>query len=185
MKILGIDPSLNNLGMCLAGLNPFTSEIQPIELFLFQPNHADAESKRVVRRNSDDLRRAQELFDGLHSALNKTKPNIVAVELPVGSQSARAMCSYGIVTGVLASCKVPMIQVTAAEVKMAGCGIKTATKREMIDAAHAIHPDLNWPKQKGRIVDKAEHMADALFAIYAALKTDQFRQAMMFMKAAA
>lgn len=65
--------------------------------------------------------------------------NMVVVEVPVGSQSARSMASYGICIGILASITKPMIQVTPTEVKMATVGSKTASKQDMIDWATSAY----------------------------------------------
>ena len=79
-----------------------------------------------------------------------------------------------------------MIEVTASEVKVAGFGVKTATKREMIDWGVAKHPKAGWKtiKRKGRIelVASNEHAADALAAVYAALQTSQLKGMIAMMK---
>ena len=53
------------------------------------------------------------------------------------------------------------------------------SKSEMIDWAVDMHPDANWPlykRDKSWYISeaKAEHMADALAAIYAGAETKQF-----------
>jgi Holliday junction resolvasome RuvABC endonuclease subunit len=92
------------------------------------------------------------------------------------------MASYGVCIGLLAAvvARLPVIEVTASEVKLAGCGQKNGTKEEMIEAMMAKYPDAPWPMQtiKGVtsvISSKAEHMADALGAIEAGIATSQFR----------
>lgn len=142
---------------------------------------ADSESEagKTVRKNSDDLRRAQILYQGMMDACKDAA--FAIAEIPVGSQSARAMASYGVCCGVLAACPVSLIQVTASEVKMAATGYKNATKSEMIDWAMRKYPYANWlmRKSKGVMVPVAanEHLADALAAIEAGIKTEQFKQA--------
>jgi len=185
IRILGIDPSLNSFGIAKTVVDLKTMEVIADEVYVIQPDKADAVTKKIVRKNSDDLRRATWLQSKMIEACEGF--DLVAVEMPVGSQSARAMASYGIVIGVLSSCSTPMIEVTATEVKLAGAGSKTATKREMIDWGTRKHPDAGWKtvKRKGNVelVASNEHAADALAAVYAALDTVQFKSiTMMFNK---
>jgi hypothetical protein len=96
------------------------------------------------------------------------------------------MASYGVCVGVLAACPIPLIQVTPSEVKLAGTGFKTATKDEMVEAAMNKFPTANWllTKRGGQMVPVSanEHLADAVFAIEAGLKTDQLKQAIALMR---
>jgi len=145
---------------------------------------------KQVRQNSSDLESALQLYKGASEAA--IGAHAVFVEVPVGSQSARAMASYGICVGVLGALRangIPFFEVTPTEVKLATVGTKTATKQEMINWAMAAHPEANWPmyKQKGETMvseAKAEHMADAIASIYAGLSCNSFQQMLPFIKAA-
>lgn len=132
---------------------------------------------KQVRKNSDDLERARKLQKAMQSFFNDCA--FVCVEIPVGSQSARAMASYGMCIGVVASLNRPLIQVTPSEVKVAATGKKTATKDEMIKWATGLYPYVPWltKKAKGTIsfVNANEHLADATAAIHAGVRTDQFK----------
>ena len=91
------------------------------------------------------------------------------------------MASYGICIGVLTNCRCGVIEVTPTEVKVAATGSKTATKEEMIDWAYKKYRDAyGWltRKQSGQYVLKKEneHLADAIGAINAGLKTSQWKQ---------
>ena len=184
IKIAGVDISMNNLGICKATIFQDYS-IKIDELILIQPTKADKETKKQVRKNSDDLRRLRWLYSNLHKSIEEV--NLISVEIPVGSQSARAMVSYAGSIGVLASVEKAMIEVTPTEVKLAGAGTKTATKDEMILWATAKHPEGKWRtiNRKGakQYTRDNEHLADALAAIYAATKTDQFKMMMSFYNA--
>jgi hypothetical protein len=131
-----------------------------------------------------DLKRAEVLYTNLHEALRGV--DLVCVEIPVGSQSARAMASYGMCIGIIASIKQPLIQVTPTEVKQAATRSKTATKAEMIKWATDTYPDAPWltVRRKGALeyVAKNEHLADALAAIHAGVKTDQFKVFHQYLK---
>jgi len=181
IKIVGIDPALANFGLAEVTLNVENLNFHVDKLILPQ---SESEAGKVVRKNSDDLRRAQILYRGM---IQSCKGAAFAIaEIPVGSQSARAMASYGVCVGVLAACPISLIQVTASEVKRAATGYKNATKAEMIDWAMEKYPYANWVmrKSKGVMVPQAcnEHLADALAAIEAGILTDQFIQAIALYK---
>lgn len=182
MKICGMDPSLQNFGIAFAtlDLDTLTFVVDRFELAKTAPEK-DKKVRKVVRKNSEDLERAKILHGAAMGAVKDIW--LAFVEVPVGSQSSRAMASYGVCIGVLAAVgqAVPMVQVTPTEVKLAGAGVKTATKEEMIEAMMAKYPNAPWPTQKkaGMIVPIAsvcEHLADAVAAIEAGMATDEFRQ---------
>lgn len=183
IKIVGLDISLNNLGVCKASIDG--GKLIVNEVCVKKPEKADAQTKKQVRKNSDDLRRARELRASVAEAINDA--DIVCVEMPVGSQSARAMASYGLSVGVIASIDKPLIEVTPTEVKLAGAGVRTATKSEMIEWATDKHPEANWKRRKvnGKlaITNDNEHAADALAAIYAGMQTTEFKGIMAFVNA--
>ncbi|WP_413464077.1 hypothetical protein [Cupriavidus metallidurans] len=184
LKVVGIDPSLKNFGFAIGTIDVETLavEVQGLVLAKTEP---DKKSAKVVRKNSDDLERARIL----HTALQEhcRDADLAIAEVPVGSQSARAMASYGVCVGVLSSCPIPLIQVTAFEVKLAGFGNKYATKEEMIGWATQAYPVAPWltVKRAGKLEFTAanEHLADAVAAIHAGIKTDQFQQVLAMHRA--
>jgi hypothetical protein len=133
-----------------------------------------------VRKNSDDLDRARAISSELKQSLKDVQ--MVFAEVPVGSQSARAMASYGISIGVLSAIAKPMVQVTPSEVKIAAVNDKTASKEEMIAWAVDLYPDFDWLERGGKKLNKNEHIADAIAAIHAGIKSEQFlsAQALLF-----
>jgi Holliday junction resolvasome RuvABC endonuclease subunit len=185
MRIIGIDPSLRNFGIVQAELDPQTLDFKIGEMRLVE-SEDNATKAKTVRKNSDDLRRASILFEGMVEAV--TGASFAFVEVPVGSQSARAMASYGICIGVLAACPIPIIQVTPGEVKQAATGYKTAEKSEMIAAAVKEFPEAKWltRKVKGevKLVNDNEHLADACYAIKAGLRSAEFKSALAMFRAA-
>lgn len=182
LNVVGVDPSLSNFGFAEAKINTDTDEIYDINLYLCEA--PPPPKNKQVRQNSVDLERAKGLYEALQSTLKNA--DIVFVELPVGSQTARAMASYGVCIGLFASVIKPMIQVTATEVKVAGAGYKNATKAEMISWGVTKYPKANWltTKSKGVITHTAknEHLADALAAIHAGIRTDDYKTAKAFIK---
>lgn len=174
LKILGIDPSLNNFGYFFGILDLNTGFLENPHVYLSQLPEKKSD-KKVVRQNSHDMDCARFHIDNLKAFISHHQPDVVCVELPVGSQTARAMASYGICIGIIAGITTPLIQVTPTEVKLAATGIKTATKSDMIKWAVEQFPDAQWLKHGGKLTAKNEHIADALGAIYAGVKTDQFK----------
>ncbi|MDY7537540.1 hypothetical protein QN372_00095 [Undibacterium sp. RTI2.1] len=188
LNIVGFDPSLSNWGVALGTLDIETMKVEITDLSVIQTDpEKDKKMRKVVRKNSEDLERSKILHNGVVEAMKDTF--IAFVEVPVGSQSSRAMASYGVCIGVLATIAsaMPVIQVTPTEVKMAGCGIKTATKEEMIEAMMNKYPTAPWPTKvvKGivtPIFSKCEHMADAVAAIEAGIATDEFQATIAMFK---
>jgi Holliday junction resolvasome RuvABC endonuclease subunit len=179
LNLVGFDPSLNNWGIAAATLDLRSRKLTVIHLAVTNPV---LPTGKQVRQNSLDLEAAFQLYQSAVNAANGA--HAVFIEVPVGSQSARAMASYGICVGVCGALRannIPFFEVTATEVKLAGPGIKTASKQEMIDWAMKQHPEGNWPtyKEKGETLvskAKAEHMADGIAAIYAGIASIPFKQ---------
>lgn len=177
ISVVGLDPSMANFGMCFMTLDLKSLDLTLEELVLIE---TEKKANKVVRQNSDDLRRCQEIILMYHKAVERFGAEFAFSEVPTGAQSARAMLANGIVLGLLASCPVPLIQVQPTETKVATVGTKTASKEEMIEWAAETYPDAPWlrHKHKGamRLSNKNEHLADAAAVVHAGLKTDQFQQ---------
>lgn len=186
LRVVGFDPSLRNWGIAKGILTPGFNILKIHELSLINPVLPKG---KQVRQNSEDLVAAQQLAKGALEAVEGAQA--IFVEVPVGSQSARAMASYGICVGVLGALRatgIPFFEVTPTEVKMASFGEKTATKKQMIQWAIKKHPEASWPTYLENGVlkiseAKAEHMADATAAIYAGVSCNEFKQFMAFSKA--
>ncbi len=181
IRVCGFDPSMRNWGMAVADLDLGSGLLDVPTLSIIQPR--DEKSKQV-RKNSKDLALAKQLFEGAYNTAKSCK--VVFVEVPVGSQSARAMASYGVCVGVLGSLAglgITIIEVSPEENKKALTGIKYATKEAMISAAMAEYPTACWPRQerngatfkKGDLKAEAEHVADAIGAIHAGCATPTFQ----------
>lgn len=178
VRVVGLDPSLRSWGICRAELDVDTLVVDVMDFRLIE---TVAENSKQTRKNSDDIRRAQVLTAGLHAACPAAV--VAFCEVPVGSQSARAMASYGLCVGVLGGCPVPLIELTPYEVKIAAVGFKTADKAEMIDWAMTKHPKAPWLMRGGKPVAKNEHLADALATIYAGVQTAQFATVLQMLRA--
>lgn len=186
LKFVGCDPSLRNWGLAAGTFDLETKKLTIDKLDLTCP---ELSKGKQVRQNSLDLESAHQLYKGVIAITEGA--HAVFVEVPIGSQSARAMASYGICVGVLGALRangIPFFEVTPNEVKLAGPGDKTATKKQMIEWAMAKHPEANWPIYKRRGINlvseaQAEHQADAIATIYAGISCNAFQQLLPFMTA--
>lgn len=173
LRVVGLDPSLRNWGIATGQLTEHGLLVQGLQTIC-----PVLPTGKQTRQNSLDLESAKQLYEA--ATLATRHAHAVFVEVPVGSQSSRAMASYGICVGVLGALRaagIPFFEVTATEVKMAGPGKKTASKSEMIEWAMKVQPRADWPYHHGALSEaKAEHMADAIGSIYAGIKLSAFRQ---------
>ena len=170
--IVSFDPSLANFGMAALILDFETMQLSVQDLVLTE---TERRVNKMVRQNSDDLRRARDI----HATYTKfaQRGKIAFVEIPTGAQSARAAFAFGATVGLLAACPVPIIQLQPSEVKLATVGTKTASKEEMIEWATKKYPDAPWLRTKaGRLLNSNEHLADAVAIAHAGIVTDQFLQ---------
>lgn len=185
IKLIGCDPSMRNFGYATGLYDIDTGELEIIDLNLVETKPADKATKKLIRQNCQDLDSAQEQFRGMIAHVTQDVAFCIA-EVPVGSQSARAMMSCGLCIGVLSGCPVPIIPVTPTQVKKAGVGIGTATKDEMIAWATKRFPDAPWltQKRKGAVeyLGKNEHLADACACLLAGIETPEFKAAVAMMK---
>ena len=178
---VGLDPSLSNFGAAKMELT-FDSrgKVASYKLLDVALSETSPDKKKTRRKNEEDRARAVEHTRFLKDFLKDT--DIVFCELPVGSQSARPMASYGICIGVTSAIELPFYVVSPADVKLAACKDKQATKEQMVEWATKRFPNANWKKGRSKAIGtKNEHMADALAAIVAGVKTEQFKQAFTFL----
>jgi len=172
--LVGIDAAFSNMGFARM---QFDSNEKPMQnLLSLHLESTEGQHKKEVRKSSDDLRRARQLY---LTMCRQCEGALFAIaEVPSGSQSSRASWSLGIAVGVLASCPITLLQVSQLEVKMASVGKKTASKDEMIEWAMSRYPHAGWLLHKGRPVKANEHLADAVAIIHAGMQTDTFRLAL-------
>lgn len=179
IKVVGFDPSLSNWGIAVGTLDVQSKDVIITSLDVVKTT---VSTEKSVRKNSIDLDRAEQLIKGAQAVLQGAQA--VFVEVPVGSQTARAMASYGVCIGILAALRVagtPFFIISPDEVKKATGGKSTASKADMIKWAMTKYPDAGWPMltQLGIssvIASKAEHMADAVACIHAGVNSQQFKQ---------
>lgn len=185
IRVVGFDPSLRNWGVAKGNLVLGDNPVLSIDtLDVIQPIQSTG---KQVRQNSLDLEAAEQLAK--HAMAYAEGAQAIFVEVPVGSQAARASLGCGLCIGVLGALRatgIPFYEVTPNEVKMISAGKKTATKLEMIEWAIKYHPEAPWPMYMEHGISKvsrakAEHMADALAAIYAGIDSKSFKQMLSFL----
>lgn len=188
VRVVGMDPSFSNWGVAVGQLDVWTGILELSGLYTIRPSKI---TSKQVRTSSKDLDRVHQLVAGCLPHLKGSQATFV--EVPVGSQSAAAMKGYGACIGALASLQVmghPFIELSPNDIKLAGHGTKTATKTQMIEWAVERHPEAPWPMQTKKGVEsvvatQAEHMADAIAAIYAGVKTPDFQRMLPILRRAA
>ena len=184
IKILAVDPSLRNFGMARFIYDMTTSELDLRWMSLVV---TEKDQDKKVRRNSDDLKRAQTITRAFYSEAYSA--DYIFAEIPSGAQSARAAFGFGMQVGILAGAPKPIIQVMPTETKVAAVGRKTASKEEIINWAVEKYPNGDWlrVKRKGEMVltDANEHLADACAIAEAGVLTDEFQRIIAIYKTAA
>jgi Holliday junction resolvasome RuvABC endonuclease subunit len=183
IKVIGIDPAFANIGLALGEVDVGSGRVNIRDLHLIR-TEAEKVNKKVVRKNSDDLRRARENITALRGVIDAYDPSFVFAEVPTGAQSARASWTLGIAVGMLGAVTKPMIEVLPREVKIA-TGLKHPDKEDMIEWAMKQHPQAPWVMQKrGGVLQSVkgsnEHLADAVAVIHAGVATEEFKRMLAF-----
>ena len=171
MKFFSLDPSLTNTGWAAGFID--NGRVIVCKVGLIESPKGKA---KQVRASSDTIARCRNTWQQVQELVDHFDTNVIFAETPTGSQSANGMKSYGATCQLLACLPVIPIEVTAEQVKIAATGKKTASKAEVIDWAFNLYMELDWFFHAGKLQGKNEHMADAIAAAYAGVKTSQFRQ---------
>lgn len=182
IPVLGCDPSMRNWGLARGLLDIETGVFDGLELKLVQ---TEVDHTKSVRTNSKDMAAAEAIFREVYPWFRDAK--VIFVEVPVGSQSANGMKSYGMCVGLLGAFRAlghQVIEVTPTENKIALTDDKTASKDTMIRAAHSAYPEANWlTDKKGKLLNKNEHLADAVGTIHAGVNLPAFQNLIKLLKA--
>lgn len=167
-KVVGLDPSLRNFGVAVAELDSDGLKINAVDI-IKTANHPIKSTKQ----NVSDINAASVLYNTLLPYIHDA--DAICIEVPHGSQSSRAMVSYGVcvaLIGVLMRTNPQMVYVSANDVKALVRTDKDhkPTKKEVIQWVTDKHPEAPLPKTL-----IAEHCCDAIVAIHAAMQTKQFK----------
>ena len=169
INILGLDPSLRSWGM--AGCAYDINGLKVLNTRIIKTKNTKS---KTVKQNYSDIQSANELYLGLIDAVKSA--DLICIEVPHGSQSSRAATSYGVcvaLIGVIHALNPNIIQVSANDVKAIVRTDKShkPTKQEIIDWVKDKHPEANLPTSLS-----AEHICDAIVAVYAAMNTKEFKE---------
>lgn len=175
VKAIAIDMAFTNMGLARVEIT-ISGKVTSVfakELLLVS---TEKEAGKTVRKSSDDLRRAILLHQGLKEFVGDA--SIAFAEVPSGSQSAQAARALGIAVGALASCPVPIIEVSPMEVKklFSPDGKRKVPKTEIIAWAMKEWPALPWLRFKGKPTLANEHLADAMAVVMAGISTPEFKR---------
>jgi Holliday junction resolvasome RuvABC endonuclease subunit len=187
IRAIGIDMAFANVGLARVLINPEGPlvSIECLDLHLLQTERGD---RKVVRASSDDLRRAQELHAGLRAFVQDAQ--FAFAEVPSGAKDANAARLLGMATGVLAGLQIPVIEVSPMEVKEAVTGKRSqkgVPKPVIIEWAAKRWPDAPWLRharagkgyKPGDLMNDNEHLADAMAAVQAGVRTPEFQRLMV------
>lgn len=186
IRFLGLDPGLSSTGFALADVDLAAREISGvIKVGVIK---TVPQTSKDVRKTSDQLRRARIPAGALRSLINQHGASIIAMEMSTTTPYTHPTFSFGVMIGIAASLDLPLIEVLPHEVKKAATGDVRGTKAEIIAWAvrKSRRRNVGWPTSPipnrlqiqlgGKYVTlAAEHPADALAAIQAALATEQFK----------
>ena len=175
IKAIAIDAAFANMGLARVEITSKggVMSVTGQDLVLVS---TEREGHKQVRKSSDDLRRAGILVQGIKDFVGDA--TIAFAEVPSGSQSASAARALGIAVGCLASCPVPVIEVSPMEVKklFSPDGKRKVPKLEIIAWAMKQWPALPWLKRAGKPTLANEHLADALAIVMAGISTPEFKR---------
>lgn len=175
LNIVGFDPSLTHWGMS-KGI--YENQLHITEVGLIIP---DVPKIKGMRQGEKDIIAASQLYTEAHAFAEGA--DIICIEVPTGSQSARAMVSYAVCITVISTFyaqDATIVAVTPQEAKN-HVGNPKATKSDVIHWIQQKHPEIVFPtyKRNGELrisESQAEHMADSVLAIHTAMSKSRFHE---------
>lgn len=188
LKMISIDAAFANMGLARVTVDTVSGKVECLDLKLVS---TERDHHKQVRKSSSDLERAKLLHKALQDWVQDAA--FAFAEVPSGSQSAVAARGLGVAVGILASCPIPLIEVSPMEVKIAVTGDRKiqASKADMMAWAEKRWPKAPWIRHtrnspsKGKSAGKwkigdlqndNEHMADAMAAVVAGVATPEFQR---------
>lgn len=194
LVMLGIDPGLSNTGFAIAEVDIERQKIlKTIELGTMT---TERETNVKIRRTSDDYRRARSLHRQLSTICERHQISVAAAEMATTSKFNRPSLNFGIMLGVIASFDFFLIELLPRDVKKAVTGDRDAKKEAIIRWALETtrDDDVKWPTSSRQnrmdlnyrarhVTLAAEHQADALAVIHAALQSEQLQESISLRQA--
>lgn len=177
MKVLGIDPGLANMGLCVVELKPRTEEVVFLEVLTTEKSN----KKQNILVSSDTFRRCREMAASLNRVLVQQNPSIIAVESMSfprnASSAAKTAVTWGIIGTLAELYDLPVVQASPQEIKKCLCGKRTASKLD-VQAELKLHfPDAFQSFVERYPQSKHEHGFDAVGVVFACLSSEVVRMA--------
>lgn len=175
MIFLGIDPGFANLGWCHAEYDGKTLVVRDMGTVTTN------KSTKKIPVAWDNIKRTQRLHTHLMAlALVPHPSGMVPVDCtcaeamsypPNAATAAKMSLSWGVIASVTAALKIPLVQPSPRDIKMAVAGSHKASKAMMSQRLHEYYPEIE------ALLDpipgsRREHPIDALGAIVASLQSD-------------
>lgn len=170
INIISFDPSLRNWGYAKAEL----SDEGVLTILDTGIVKTKSKKEKKVRQSDKDIYDAYILYYNLAPLMEWA--DAVTIEVPHGSQTARGGIGNGICYGVLAALRSlnhNMVTITPFQLKDVVRKDKdhNPSKEDVIDWVKDKHPEANLPTTLS-----AEHICDAIVAVYAAMNTKEFKE---------
>lgn len=170
INIISFDPSLRNWGYAKAEL----SDEGVLTILDTGIVKTKSKKEKKVRQSDKDIYDAYILYYNLAPLMEWA--DVITIEVPHGSQTARGGIGNGICYGVLAALRSlnhNMVTITPFQLKDVVRKDKdhNPSKEDVIEWVKDKHPEANLPTTLS-----AEHICDAIVAIYAAMNTKEFKE---------
>lgn len=160
LNVAGLDPSLRNFGVVLGTINADCLD----ELIITGMKVLHTKNEPHKFKNVSDLNSLPDLINDLWDLVSDV--HVIFVELPIGSQTSRAMYSYGVCIALVAllQSQGKLVIVTRENQRKALLGVDKVTKQDMIDWVNDTYP--NNPHFNSLKNAEREHAADALASVH-------------------
>jgi len=175
--VLGIDPGFASVGICAASIEPDRILVESVAVVRTAPSG----KKRHIRAADDNLERARTIAKEIARWVDDWSPVAICAEsmsFPRSSSSAAkmAMC-WGTIASIAEAHRLPVLQATPQEIKLAVAGRKTASKEE-VQAGVEGHLSSFAAKGLEEIPrSQREHVYDAIAAVFACEDSEVIRMA--------
>lgn len=171
--LLGIDPGFANLGYSILELTASWKKLQVAGVLCTEKS----DKKRKVLAADDNVRRARQIAAVLENLVQTNSVSVICAEsmsFPRNASAAAKMAmSWGIIASITERLRLPLLQVSPQELKMAVCGKKSATKEEV---QASIKRQLSVEKfLSGTARSLHEHAYDSVGATLACLDSEVVR----------
>jgi len=172
MIVLGLDPGFANFGWCLVRVSGHSPDsIKVLDMGVIKTR----KDTRKVLVAEDNFKRAVKLTEELSTILFEREPQVMCAESmsypPHASTAAKMSISWGVVAALSCMARLPVVQRSPQEIKMAITGSQKASKHTMAATLGQRYPE---GKEALRKLPQSlhEHPWDALGAVVASMDSE-------------